>query len=166
MHPPLVSPLQVAVAMEDQKVVDNKVVSRCLAWAFFLAWSVAVATVCILVFANTSISCSQNQCPNLTPAQGVEVDTYGYGFLWLNVPQGAAATVGLLLPRRHARSRWFLALVAVVSATVAHYMMGRLALIVIAANPGDIRILGGGGVVVHLAGDLLGLISLLVKGPE
>ncbi|TVU27027.1 hypothetical protein EJB05_29605 [Eragrostis curvula] len=184
--PPVCAVQVVAVAMEDEKVlpVTSKEIKKkkeekkeaavlmsvkgILEWAFFLASTVAVVTVGILVFANTPISCSHNQCPNLTPAQGAKVDRYGYGSLWLTVPQGAAATVGLLLPRRHARSRWSLALFAVVSATVAHYMMGRMALIFIGAKSAGITfiILGGGGVVVYLAGDLLGLISLLVKGPE
>ncbi|TVU27034.1 hypothetical protein EJB05_29612 [Eragrostis curvula] len=145
-------------------------VQRVLQWAFLVACWVAAS----ILLSYIPIPCSQSktawifQCPDLTPAQGVEVDTYGDAFLWLTVPQAAAATVGLLLPRRHTRGRWSLALVAVVSATVAHYMMSRAALVFIAANPGDVGfiILFVVGVVGYLAGDLLGLISLLIKGPE
>ncbi|TVT99601.1 hypothetical protein EJB05_55031, partial [Eragrostis curvula] len=93
----------------------------------------------------------------------------GLGYLWLSVPQAAAAAVGLLLlHRRRARSGWCLALVAVVSATVAHYMNARVVHDSIAANPRGIAytILAGGGNVITLGADLLGLISLLIGGPE
>ncbi|TVT99600.1 hypothetical protein EJB05_55030 [Eragrostis curvula] len=92
----------------------------------------------------------------------------GLGYLWLSVPQAAAAAVGLLLPRRHARSRWSLALVATASAAVAQYMNARVALSSVATNPGRIAysILAGGGSVLGIGAELFVLISLLFGGPE
>ncbi|TVU27029.1 hypothetical protein EJB05_29607 [Eragrostis curvula] len=147
-----------------------------LAWALFTFGSVAV-TACILAaiaFANIPNPCSESQScwipqpPDLTPAQGFEVESFAVGFLWFTVPQAAAATVGLLLSRRRARSRWSLAFVAVVSAAVAHYMQSRSVLVSITADPGDIlyMILAGGGAVVFVAGDLLSILSLLIGGTE
>ncbi|TVU50816.1 hypothetical protein EJB05_02207 [Eragrostis curvula] len=140
-----------------------------LQWAFLLASCLAAA----ILFSYIPIPCSKTawifQCPETTPAQDAE--SFGdSGHRWLTVPQAAAATVGLLLPRRRAQSRYFLAFLAVVSATAAHCMEARMILIFIAAgvNPGDIGliIMCGAAVVVYLAGDLLGLISLLIRGPE
>ncbi|TVU27033.1 hypothetical protein EJB05_29611 [Eragrostis curvula] len=92
----------------------------------------------------------------------------GLGYLWLSVPQAAAAAVGLLLPRRHARSRWSLALVATASAAVAQYMNARVALSSVATNPGRIAysILAGGGSVLGIGAELFVLISLLFGGPD
>ncbi|TVT99599.1 hypothetical protein EJB05_55029 [Eragrostis curvula] len=92
----------------------------------------------------------------------------GVGYLWLSVPMAAAAAVGLLLPRRRARGRWVLALVAIVFATVAHYMNGRGVPDFIAAHPDGIAytILAGGGSLISLGADLLGIISLFIGGPE
>lgn len=108
------------------------------------------------------------QEPNLTPAQEVSVDIFWNAYLWSSVPEGVAAMVGLLLPRRHAIGRWSLALIAIVSATVAHYFNAWTVFTYVAGAPGAIgyNILVGGAAIVYLLLDLLGLISLLVGGPE
>ncbi|TVT99604.1 hypothetical protein EJB05_29614 [Eragrostis curvula] len=149
-------------------------VQEVLEWAFFTACWVAVTLgiTAAIVFAGRSGTPihipSTLQPPDLTPVQEAEVESFGLGFLWLSVPQAAASAVGLLLPRRHARGRWYLALAAIVSATGVHYMSTRISLFLIAANPGNIGfdILAGGGNVLGLGFDLLGLISLLIGGPE
>lgn len=87
----------------------------------------------------------------------------------LTVPQAAAATVGLLLPRqRHRRNRRYLAMVALAFAAVAHYMHARTVLVFVSANPGATvhHILSGGGAVVFIAADLLSFLSLLVGAHE
>ncbi|TVU50820.1 hypothetical protein EJB05_02211 [Eragrostis curvula] len=160
-----------------QKLLPS--VQAVLGWALLAAGCVAVTLgfSIVMAFADIHISSTTSsqtstilQVPDLTPAQEVEVDSFADGFLWLTVPQAAAATVGLLLPRRRAGIRWTLALVAVVSATVAHYMNARMALVFIAANPGvvaytiyAIDLLGLG---LALCIDLLGLISLLIGGRD
>ncbi|KAK3131620.1 hypothetical protein QOZ80_6AG0508940 [Eleusine coracana subsp. coracana] len=149
-------------------------VEEVLKWALQAAGYVVVsmAVTASIFLANFPISCSQMskifQCSNLTPAQAASVDFFGKGFLWFTVPQAVAATVGLLLPRRRARSRWCLALATLASVIAAHYMVARVALIFIVANPGDIvyTILAGGGSVVFLANDLFHFLSLLVGEAE
>ncbi|TVU21542.1 hypothetical protein EJB05_31183 [Eragrostis curvula] len=131
-----------------------------------------VAAVAVGISDVTPTPCSQTskffQCPNLTPEQAVEANFFMDGFLWITMPQAAAAVVGLLLPHRCARSRWYLAFLAIVSATVSHYMVARGSFVFIAANPGDIAydILTGGGSVYLLTADLLAILSLLVGGAE
>ncbi|TVU33126.1 hypothetical protein EJB05_24911 [Eragrostis curvula] len=155
-------------------------VQEVLGWALLAAGCVAAtvvitaAVVSVVEFANLPIPCSESpswwmvQCPTLTPAQDVEVESFGEGYLWFTLPQAAAAAVGLLLPRRLAKIRWYLAFFAIVSAAAAHYMQCRTVLVFIAANPEDIffRILGGGGAVFFVAGDLISILSLLIGGTE
>ncbi|TVT99614.1 hypothetical protein EJB05_29610 [Eragrostis curvula] len=143
-----------------------------LAWVFFTFFD-AAAAMCIL-FAIAAATCSPcqscwiSQSPVLTPAQDVEMRSFAEGFLWSTVLQAATATAGLLLPRRRASSRWWLALVAVVSAAVAHYMHTRSVLVNIAADPENIffAIVAGGGAFVFVAGDLFSILSLLIGGTE
>ncbi|TVU50817.1 hypothetical protein EJB05_02208 [Eragrostis curvula] len=148
-------------------------VQAVLAWALITAFSLAV-TWCFLSaieFANVPIPCSpilQPQPLDLTPAQEVEVVSFWEGYQWFTVPQAATATVGLLLPRHRAGSRWTLAFVAIVSAAVAHYMQSRSVLVFIAADPEDISfiIMAGGCAVLFVGGDLLSILSLLIGGTE
>ncbi|TVU21555.1 hypothetical protein EJB05_31199 [Eragrostis curvula] len=159
----------------DKSGFPTMSVKEVFKWALVTASFVAVAfgVTAAVAIANIPVPCSLQtskilQCPDLTPAQDVAVESYGEGFLWLTVPQATAATVGLLLPRRHARSRWSLAFLAIVSATVAHCTFGRMIHIFVAANPGDVgfKILAGFGMTAFLGGDLLSLLSLVIGGPE
>ncbi|KAK3128193.1 hypothetical protein QOZ80_6BG0458260 [Eleusine coracana subsp. coracana] len=147
-----------------------------LGWALLGALAVALAlgVSAVMLFANIPIPCRDSQsskffqCPDLTPAQDAETVFFLEGYLLFTVPEAVAATAGLLLPRGHARVRWSLAFLAIVSTTFAHYMNARSVLIFIAANPGDIgyRILVGGFSVVYLVVDLLGVLSLVIGGAE
>lgn len=102
------------------------------------------------------------RCPHLTAVQEVEVDSLGMGFEWLTVPQAAAAMVGLLLPRRHTRTRCSLAFLATVSTIAAHCMFIRVAVVMVASNP---TVLACVDTIALLAGDLLSILSLLIRGP-
>ncbi|TVU21558.1 hypothetical protein EJB05_31202 [Eragrostis curvula] len=147
-----------------------------LGWAFLNALAVALTlgTIAVIVNANITIPSSIKaskffQGPELTPAQTADVDFLWEAYLWSTLPEGVAATVGLLLPRRYARGRWSLAFLAIVSVTVAHCMNARAVSVYIAADTGGISwgtILLGCAAVVYLVLDLLGLLSLLIGGPE
>ncbi|TVU11430.1 hypothetical protein EJB05_45016 [Eragrostis curvula] len=146
-----------------------------LVWALMTASSVAAAAVVAFAINVANIPCSPNSwilsCDDhLTAAQEAELGFFENGFAWLAVPQAAAATAGLLLPRRRARSRWSLAFLALVAASVAHYMYARFLLVYLDAKPGP-----GGDFffisdvvcsVIFIVGDLLSFVSLFTGGVE
>ncbi|TVU15058.1 hypothetical protein EJB05_38560 [Eragrostis curvula] len=136
-------------------------------WALVNAFSVVVS------FTSTAIipvTCSPSSwlfpCIKETVEQAMEVHALVIRILWCAAPQMAAA-VALLLPRRRRRCRWSLAFVALAGTGAMHFLIARVILIFLAAEPGYLlmRIVAGFDY-IYAAFDIVGFLVLLMGGEE